>query len=92
MSLSTAPPPVCCVLPHSCVLCVAPPPPGPVDAAYKAIDGLVRVDAELVDYSVNSVTEGIQVRDDMNRGEGRTHNGPGSVCTCCVLAHSWLLL
>jgi hypothetical protein len=33
-----------------------------VDAAYKAIDGLVRVDAELVDYSVNSVTEGIQVR------------------------------
>jgi hypothetical protein len=36
--------------------------PGPVDAAYKAIDGLVRVDAELVDYSVNSVTEGIQVR------------------------------
>eukprot|EP00878_Enallax_costatus_P002823 GHUV01003015.1.p1 GENE.GHUV01003015.1~~GHUV01003015.1.p1 ORF type:complete len:319 (+),score=76.79 GHUV01003015.1:136-957(+) len=33
---------------------------GPVDAAYKAIDGLVRVDAELVDYSVNSVTEGIQ--------------------------------
>lgn len=35
---------------------------GPVDAAYKAIDGLVRVDAELVDYSVNSVTEGIQVR------------------------------
>jgi hypothetical protein len=34
---------------------------GPVDAAYKAIDGLVRVDAQLVDYSVNSVTEGIQV-------------------------------
>jgi 2-isopropylmalate synthase len=34
---------------------------GPVDAAYKAIDGLVRVDTELVDYSVNSVTEGIQV-------------------------------
>eukprot|EP00775_Hariotina_reticulata_P011414 gene11414-11561_t len=33
---------------------------GPVDAAYKAIDGLVRVDTELVDYSVNSVTEGIQ--------------------------------
>jgi hypothetical protein len=42
----------CCAI----VLCV-----GPVDAAYKAIDGLVRVDAELVDYSVNSVTEGIQV-------------------------------
>lgn len=33
---------------------------GPVDAAYKAIDALVRVQAELVDYSVNSVTEGIE--------------------------------
>jgi len=32
---------------------------GPVDAAYKAIDALVKVDAELVDYGVNSVTEGI---------------------------------
>jgi 2-isopropylmalate synthase len=30
-----------------------------VDAAYKAIDSLVRVDAELVDYTVSSVTEGI---------------------------------
>ncbi|KAL4429865.1 hypothetical protein ABPG77_010982 [Micractinium sp. CCAP 211/92] len=33
---------------------------GPVDAAYKAIDALVRVQAELADYSVNSVTEGIE--------------------------------
>lgn len=33
---------------------------GPVDAAYKAIDSLVRVQTELVDYSVNSVTEGIE--------------------------------
>lgn len=33
---------------------------GPVDAAYKAIDELVRVDCELVDYSVNSVSEGIE--------------------------------
>jgi 2-isopropylmalate synthase len=32
---------------------------GPVDAAYKAIDSLVRVDAALLDYSVSSVTEGI---------------------------------
>ncbi|KAI8468616.1 MAG: 2-isopropylmalate synthase [Monoraphidium minutum] len=32
---------------------------GPVDAAYKAIDSLVRVDAELLDYTVSSVTEGI---------------------------------
>jgi 2-isopropylmalate synthase len=33
---------------------------GPVDAAYKAIDSLVRVPAELLDYSVNGVTEGIE--------------------------------
>jgi 2-isopropylmalate synthase len=33
---------------------------GPVDAAYKAVDSLVRVQAELVDYSVNSVSEGIE--------------------------------
>ena len=32
---------------------------GPVDAAYKAIDSLVRVPAELIDYTVGSVTEGI---------------------------------
>lgn len=33
---------------------------GPVDAAYKAIDTLVMVEAELTDYTVNSVTEGIE--------------------------------
>ncbi|KAG2492725.1 hypothetical protein HYH03_009137 [Edaphochlamys debaryana] len=33
---------------------------GPVDAAYKAIDSLVRVEAELSDYSVSSVTQGIE--------------------------------
>jgi len=32
---------------------------GPVDAAYRAIDELVRRPATLVDYSVRSVTEGI---------------------------------
>lgn len=31
-----------------------------MDAAYKAIDDLVKVEAELQDYSVNSVTEGIE--------------------------------
>jgi 2-isopropylmalate synthase len=34
--------------------------PGPVDAAYKAIDSLVRVQVQLADYSVNSVEEGIE--------------------------------
>lgn len=33
---------------------------GPVDAAYKAVDSVVRVDAMLVDYSVQSVTQGIE--------------------------------
>jgi 2-isopropylmalate synthase len=32
---------------------------GPVDAAYKAIDALVQAPAELLEYSVRSVTEGI---------------------------------
>lgn len=34
-----------------------PPLTGPVDAAYKAVDSLVRVEAELSDYSVSSVTQ-----------------------------------
>lgn len=33
---------------------------GPVDAAYKAVDALVGVEVSLDDYSVNSVTEGIE--------------------------------
>ncbi len=33
---------------------------GPVDAAYKAVDALVRVNAQLLDYSVNSVSQGIE--------------------------------
>jgi 2-isopropylmalate synthase len=32
---------------------------GPVDAAFKAIDGVVRVPIELTEYSVQAVTEGI---------------------------------
>jgi len=33
---------------------------GPVDAAYKAIDALVRVEVNLDDYAMNAVTEGIE--------------------------------
>ena len=33
---------------------------GPVDAAYKAIDGLCRVKVDLVEYTVNAVVEGIE--------------------------------
>ncbi len=32
---------------------------GPVDAAFKAIDGIVRADCELLEYTVQSVTQGI---------------------------------
>jgi 2-isopropylmalate synthase len=55
---------------------------GPVDAAYKAIDALVAAPATLLEYSVHSVTEGIdalghvtvRVRDD----RGRTVHGAGA--------------
>ena len=48
---------------------------GPVDAAYKAIDAIVGAPADLLEYSVHSVTEGIdalghvtvRVRDDRGR-------------------------
>ncbi|HEY5947958.1 MAG TPA: alpha-isopropylmalate synthase regulatory domain-containing protein, partial [Kofleriaceae bacterium] len=55
---------------------------GPVDAAYKAIDALVSAPAQLLEYSVHSVTEGIdalghvsvRVRDD----RGRVCSGAGA--------------
>ncbi len=55
---------------------------GPVDAAYKAIDALVNARANLLEYSVHSVTEGIdalghvtvRVRDD----QGRVYHGAGA--------------
>ena len=31
---------------------------GPVDACYKAIEGITKVKAELLDYSIHSVTRG----------------------------------
>jgi hypothetical protein len=46
--------------PNTPVLAAITAPAGPVDAAYKAIDSLIKVPAELTDYSVNSVTEGIE--------------------------------
>jgi 2-isopropylmalate synthase len=57
---------------------------GPVDAAYKAIDALVRAHVELLEYSVHSVTEGIdalghvvvRVRED--GGDRRVWTGAGA--------------
>ncbi|KAG7667065.1 hypothetical protein Ndes2526B_g04445 [Nannochloris sp. 'desiccata'] len=57
---------------------------GPVDAAYKAIDHLVRVPAELQDYTVGSVTEGIDalaqtrvIIKPSGRNEGYVQNARG---------------
>jgi 2-isopropylmalate synthase len=55
---------------------------GPVDAAYKAVDALVAAPATLLEYSVHSVTEGIdalghvtvRVRDE----RGRVFHGAGA--------------
>jgi 2-isopropylmalate synthase len=55
---------------------------GPVDAAYKAIDAIIDTQATLLEYSVHSVTEGIdalghvtvRVRDQ----RGRVHHGAGA--------------
>jgi 2-isopropylmalate synthase len=46
-----------------------------VDAAYKAIDSLVRVDTELLDYSVSSVTEGINALATTRCAAGRRLTG-----------------
>lgn len=39
---------------------------GPVDAAYKAIDAIVRADGRLLTYSVHAVTEGIDALGEVN--------------------------
>ena len=54
---------------------------GPVDAAFKAIDGLLDVQAELLLYSVNNITTGTDAQGEvtvrLERG-GRVVNGQGS--------------
>ena len=68
---------------------------GPVDAAYKAIDALVAARAKLLEYSVHSVTEGIdalghvtvRVRDE----RGRVHHGAGADTDVIVASvHAYL--
>ena len=58
---------------------------GPVDAAFKAIDELVNAPSELLEYSVNSVTEGIdalgecsvRVRANINERRVNAQHGSG---------------
>jgi 2-isopropylmalate synthase len=50
---------------------------GPVDAAYKAIDALVGAPARLLEYSVHSVTEGI---DALGHVTVRVRDNSGRVC------------
>jgi 2-isopropylmalate synthase len=60
---------------------------GPVDAAFKAIDALVKVPAELLEFSVRSVTEGIDALGEVTvrvqalaEADGRNaqHEGPAA--------------
>jgi 2-isopropylmalate synthase len=68
---------------------------GPVDAAYKAIDALVAVGARLVEYSVRSVTEGIDALGHVTvrvcDGEGRVAHGAGADTDIIVASvHAYL--
>jgi len=52
---------------------------GPVDAAYKAIDALVEAPAELLEFSVRSVTEGIDALGEVTvRVRSTSERGPQS--------------
>jgi len=54
---------------------------GPVDAAFKAIESLVRSDAELLLYSVNNITSGTDSQGEVTvrlSKAGRIVNGQGS--------------
>ncbi len=51
---------------------------GPVDAAYQALNSIVGVPNELIEYSVNSVTEGIDAQGEVTvriEADGRTFVG-----------------
>jgi 2-isopropylmalate synthase len=54
---------------------------GPVDASYKAIDAIVQIPNVLVEYSVHSVTEGIDALGEVTvriEAQGRTFGGYGA--------------
>jgi 2-isopropylmalate synthase len=50
---------------------------GPVDAAYKAIDAIIQVPSELLEFSVHSVTEGIDALGEVSvRVRALSERGP----------------
>ena len=54
---------------------------GPVDAVYRAINRIVGVPNELIEYSVKSITEGIDAQGDVTikiEANGRTYTGRGA--------------
>ncbi|HVK77085.1 MAG TPA: 2-isopropylmalate synthase [Kofleriaceae bacterium] len=55
---------------------------GPVDATYKAIDAIVRAPVELLEFTVNAVTEGIDALGEVSvrvqEGEERATHGHGA--------------
>ncbi len=62
---------------------------GPVDAAYRAINALVGIDNELTEFTVKSVTEGIDAIGEVIvriEREGRTYTGRGADTDIIVAA------
>src|SRR5262249_2181802 len=62
---------------------------GPVDAAYKAINELVGIDNQLTEFSVKSVTEGIDAQGEVFvriERDGRSYTGRGADTDIIVAA------
>jgi 2-isopropylmalate synthase len=62
---------------------------GPVDATYRAINEIVGIENELTEFSVKSITEGIDAQGDVVvriESEGRTYSGRGADTDIIVAA------
>jgi 2-isopropylmalate synthase len=67
---------------------------GPVDASYRAINGLVGVPNQLIEYNVNSVTEGIDAQGEVTvriEADDRTFVGRGADTDIVVASAKALL-
>ncbi len=67
---------------------------GPVDASYRAINGLVGVPNQLIEYAVNAVTEGIEAQGEVTvriESDGRTFVGRGADTDIVVASAKALL-
>ena len=67
---------------------------GPVDASYRAINGLVGVPNQLIEYGVNAVTEGIDAQGVVTvriEADGRTFVGRGADTDIVVASAKALL-